>query len=228
VTYASQLWRVQASDRTLTNAQKVRLALGRDPNLLQVTVTPDGDTGALWVAFFARSEGGITGARVGQRAMLALAALPEFAGVEVKPEWGGVVYPEPDPARPETFPPVATIEWVTAMRHTKIFGGSNPNARWYQVSAQVHGLDRSLVVQTAAAMDVQIKRMRRVDRPRVGVSKDGSVVDLRFLIGGVGPQDAAREAFHLADALVTMTVDDEDKCRIEVQDVSEAAPRTTS
>jgi len=33
----------------------------------------------------------------------------------------------------------------------------------------------------------------------------------------------AREAFHLVDALVTMTVDDGENCRIEVQEITESA-----
>ena len=225
MTYSSQLWRLHAGDGSVTiDAPKVRRALAREPNLLQVTVTPDGDTGALWVAFFARSEGETPGARIGRRAMTDLTALPEFAGAEAKPEWGGVVFPEPDPARPETFPAVATIEWVTAMRRSKIAGQFNPDARWYRVTAQIHGVDRSAVVRTAAAVEAEIKRFRRVPKSRVGVGNDGSSVELRFLIAGVGLEDASREAFHLADALVTIVLDDNENCRVEIQDVSEAAP----
>ena len=225
VTYSSQLWRLHAHDRNVTiDAPRVRQALARERNLLQVTVTPDGETGALWVAFFAQSEDETPGARIGRRAMTELTALPEFEGAEAKPEWGGVVYPEPDPARPETFPPVATIEWVTAMRQTKIFGQFNPDARWYRVTAQIHGVDRSAVAGTAALVEAEIKRFRRVPKSRVAVSNDGSVVELRFLIAGVGLEDASKEAFHLADALVTIVLDDNEGCRVEIQDVSEATP----
>ena len=223
MTYASQLWRFQSRGRDLrTQAHDVALALGKEPNLLQVTLTPDGDTGALWVAFFARSDGGRTGARIGQRAMMQLSALPEFGGADAKPEWGGVVYPEPDPARPETFPPLPTIESITAMRRRRTSPRSDPGARWYRISAQIHGIDRSLVIRMAAAMEAQIKRMRRVDEPQVGVSKDGSAVELGFLIAGVGPDGAGREGYHLISALVTMTIDDVENCRIEVQEVNEA------
>ena len=122
--YSSQLWRLQSLDLT-ADAKKIQETLAKEPNLLQVTVTPDADTGTLWVAFFARSDGETTGVRIGQRAMTELLARPELAGTHAKHEWGGVVYPEPDPVRQETFPEVATIEWVTAMRHRKIYGGSD-------------------------------------------------------------------------------------------------------
>jgi hypothetical protein len=222
MTYASQLWYLNARDRSLTTEiEQIRLALAKEPNLVQVAVTPDPATGGVWVAFFARSEGGTTGARIGQRAIVGLTELPRFAGAEAKPEWGGAIYPEPDPGRPETFPPLPTIEAVTAMRRRRTSPRSDPGAQWYRVTAQVHGIDQSLVIRTATAMETQIRRMQRVDQPDVRVSKDGSAVDLTFLIAGVGADGAAREGFHLVDALVTMTVDDQQNCRIEVQNVLE-------
>jgi hypothetical protein len=224
VPYSSQLWRLQSLDLT-ADEQKVQEVLGKEPNLLQVTVTPDAATGTLWVAFFARSDGETTGARIGQRAMAELLARPELAGTHAKPEWGGVVYPEPDPGRPETFPPVATIEWVTAMRHRRIYGGSDPNARWYRVTAQIHGIDSAELLRSAAAVDGEIKRFRRVPKSRVSLSGDGSGIEVRFLIAGVSLEDATREAFHLADALVTVALDGQENCRIEIQDVSEAEPQ---
>jgi hypothetical protein len=218
---------LQAGDRSLiTDRDEVRAALSKEPNLLQVTVTPDAATGALWIAFFAGSDGDTTGARIGQRAMITLTTSPQFAGAEAKPEWGGVVYPDPDPSRPETFPPLPTIESITAMRRKRVGLRSDPGARWYHVGAQVRGLDRSSVAKTAAAMEDRIKQMRRVDQAQVTVSKDGSAVDLSFLIAGVGPDGGAREGFHLVDALVSMTVED-NRYQIEVREVTEAARQET-
>ena len=222
--YSSQLWRLQSVDLT-ADAHKVREALAKEPNLIQVTITPDADTGTLWVAFFARSDDETTGVRIGQRAMTELMARPELSGTHAKHEWDGVVFPEPDPGRPETFPPVATIEWVTAMRHRKIYGGSDPNAHWYRVNAQIHGIDSAQLARSAAAVDGEIKRFRRVPKSRVSLIGDGSGIEVRFLIAGVGLEDATREAFHLADALVTVALDGQEGWRIEIQDVTEAEPQ---
>jgi hypothetical protein len=221
VSYSSQLWRLELIDPA-TDAQKVRDALSKEPHLVHVTVTADSNTGTLWVAFFARSDGETSSARVGKRAITELLERPELAGTHAKCEWGGVVYPEPDPARPEMLPEVATIEWVTAMRHRRIYGGSEPNARWYQVRAQIHGIDSAQLVRSAAAVDGVIKNFRRVPKSRVTLSKSGSGIEVRFLIAGVGLEAATREAFHLADAVVTVALDAQDGCRIEIEDVSEA------
>ena len=59
----------------------------------------------------------------------------------------------------------------------------------------------------------------------MSLSGDGSGIEVRFLIAGVGLEDATREAFHLADALVTVALDGHEGWRIEMQDVSEAEPQ---
>ena len=50
-------------------------------------------------------------------------------------------------------------------------------------------------------------------------------IEVRFLIAGVGLEDATREAFHLADALVTVALDGQEGWRIEITDVTEAEPQ---
>jgi len=210
MTTVAMLWRIRSEGRELP-AEAVAATLRGFEFVTRVTTERD-ETGDLLVGLFAHSSDAKTALDSTKTAIAA--ATEDLGHVTSKIEWAGVIQPEPDPTKPESFPAIPTARWLRQRGQWET--APELSEADYRVTVRVSGLDLATGPALPATLLENMRAMQRVARPKLTLESSGASVLFEFDVGAPDPEGARIAALDATEAVLSASLDANAECDLNV------------
>ena len=153
------------------------------------------------------------------KSALRLATAPD--PISVRLEWGGPVVPEPDRARPETFPPIPTTASLAKRTRGELF---QPDVvgHWFQIEALIDNIRTSSEFDGFVSdLRLTVGNMRRFDRAKIAARPNDRSIVMSFGISASDADDASRRASNGIEAALSASAPTDLEAQVQVLAVKE-------